>query len=179
MKQKRSILTCPTRSRVSKAEGFTLIEVILALAVGSVILTGAVLSIYSIMVGTGRGNSQTVALTDIDQASLAIKKDLLMTQTTDLGATPKSSANLTWTDFTSFGSSNQTKNHSSAYTLSGNQLRRTYDGTLSIVGRKVTSVSFTQSGNFVTVVITANGGGTANQTQTLRFSSHIRMEAIE
>ena len=91
---------------LNRVEGFTLIEMLLALAVGGIILTGAVLSIYTIMVTTGRSSSQVVALTDINRATLAIKNDLLMAQTTDLvDGVPKSSANLTWIDYTSsFGS---------------------------------------------------------------------------
>jgi hypothetical protein len=135
-----------------------------------------VATLYSILVTTGRGSQQVLALTDIDQAALSIKKDLLMAQTTNLNATPQSTANMTWIDYTtSFGSANHTE-HSAIYSLSGNQLLRNYDGTVSIVARRVTSVSFTQSDNFVTISITTTGGGTPVQTETVRFNSHMRTE---
>ncbi len=164
-----------------REKGFTLVELLLALAVGSVILTGAVLSIYSILVNTDRGNGKVVALMDINRAALAIKNDLLMAQTTDLvDGVPKNSANLTWFDYTSsFGSAFQTE-HSASYSLSGRQLRRTYDDSVSIVGRKVTDISFTQSGKSVTVVISTSSNTTlASGIETLNFSIHLRSEVVE
>ena len=167
-----------------REKGFTLVELLVALAVGSVILTGAVLSIYSIMVTNVRGNGQVVALTDINRAALAIKNDLLMAQTTDLvDGVPKSSANLTWYDYTSsFGSAFGT-DHSASYSLAGRQLRRTYDGTVSIVGRNVTSISFTQSvtqtGKAVTVIISTGNTTLASGIETLNFSVHLRSEEVE
>ena len=173
---------------LSKTEGFTLIELVLALAVGSIVLTGAVLSIYSILVTTGRGSDQAVALTDINQAALAIRNDLLMAQATDfVDGVPKSTAELTWTDYTSsFGSANYTS-HSSVYALSGKQLRRTYDGTTSIVGRNVVAISFTQSTEFaqdanrvkVAVTISTNNTTSPSQLETVQFSVHLRPEEVQ
>jgi len=168
-----------------REKGFTLIELLVALAVGSVILTGAVLSIYSIMVTNVRGNGQVVALTDINRAVLAIKNDLLMAQTTDLvDGVPKSSANLTWYDYTSsFGSAFGT-DHSASYSLADGELRRTYDGVVvSIVGRHVTSISFTQSltetGKAVTVIISSGNATLGSGVETLNFSVHLRSEEVE
>ncbi|MBI2850734.1 MAG: prepilin-type N-terminal cleavage/methylation domain-containing protein [Chloroflexi bacterium] len=165
--------------RAGKSEGFTLIELVLALAVGSVILTGAVMSIYSVLVTTGRGTSQTVALTDINRAALAIKNDLRMAQTTDfLDGVPKSSANLTWVDYTSSFGGTGSASHSSAYVLSGKELWRNYDGTNSIVGRNVTSISFTQSGKAITVVISSGNATALSGIETITFSAHLRPEAL-
>ena len=163
-----------------REKGFTLIELVLALAVGSVILTGAVMSIYNVLVTTGRGSNQVVALTDINRAALAIKNDLLMAQTTDLvDGVPKSSANMTWYDYTSsFGSAFGT-DHSASYSLAGGELRRTYDGVVSIVGRHVTSISFTQTGKAVTVIISSGNAILASGVETLNFSVHLRTEEVE
>jgi len=163
-----------------REKGFTLIELVLALAVGSIVLTGAVLSIYSILVTTGRGSHQTVALTDINRAALVIRNDLLMTQTTDLvDGVPKSSANLTWIDYTtSFGGDGSTS-HSSIYTLAGKQLQRNYDGTVGIVGRNVTSISFTRSGQAVTVIIATSNTTPPSGIETIKFSVHLRPEEIQ
>ncbi len=161
-----------------RQQGFTLIEILVVMAVSSVILTGAVFSIYQVMVGTDRSNSQVVTLTDINVAVLAIKKDLLMTQHTDLTDNVSSSANLTWIDYTSFASANES-NHFSSYTLSGTELRRNYDDVVSIVGRRITSIDFTQNGRVVSVVITATGPGIQQRSQTLEFSGHIRAEVVE
>lgn len=162
-----------------RKRGFTLIELLVAMAVGGLVMTAAIGIIYQILSGTPRTNSQVIALADVNQAAMAIKNDLMMAKTTDLNSTPKSSANLSWIDYSSFESANNTP-HASIYTLSGTQLRRTNEhGTVSIVGRRVASINFTQSGQLVTVVITASGGGASPQTATVRFSAHIRPEELE
>ena len=160
-----------------KQKGFTLFELLVALAISSVILLGLVLSIHHIVVGTDRNTSQTVALADVNQAALAIKRDLQMAQYSDLTSFPQSSALFTWTDYTSFPTGNKT--HSSSYMLSGNNLLRTYDGTQSIVGRNITSVSFskdTQNERIVNVIITSTGPGAAKEEDTLEFSVCLRSE---
>ncbi|MFC2048542.1 type II secretion system protein J [Chloroflexota bacterium] len=165
-----------------RQKGFTLVEILVVTAVGSVILMGVLLSISQVLVGTDRSKSQVIALTDIAHAARSIKKDLIMTQTTDLtdgNPIPQSSATLAWVDYTSFGSENTTSSHSSSYSLSGTQLQRTYDGVESIVGRNITSVGFTQNGKVIDVVITATGPGAARREETLKFSVYIRAEEVE
>ena len=162
-----------------KQKGFTLIELLVALAVGGLVIMSAVAVIYQVMWGTSRTNSQVVALTDVHQAALRLKKDLEMTQTTDLtDGYPQDSATLSWTDYTSFDPE-ENKDHSSSYELLGNELQRTYDGTTSIVGRNITSVNFTQDGRVINVVITATEGDVTPRSETLEFSVYLRGAGIE
>ena len=58
-----------------KQRGFTLIEILVVMAVGGIILAGIVLSVQQVFLGTARSNSRVVALTDIDRVVLSIKKD--------------------------------------------------------------------------------------------------------
>jgi len=163
-----------------KQKGFTILELLLALAVSGILLTGAVMGIHQIAWGTDRSNSQVVALTDAEQAAFAITKDLMVTQETSLvDGSPvlQSSVNLTWIDYTGFSSSNSTS-HSSKYTLAGTELRRNYDGTESIVSRHITYLGFTQEGRFVNVVITSTGPGVRQRSETLEFSVLTRAEEI-
>lgn len=157
--------------------GFTLIELLVTLAIGSVVLIGVFLSIYQIITSTDRNASMATALADVSQASRAIKRDLMMTQITDLvdGEPPQNSVNLSWTDYTGFSSANGS-NHYSTYTLSGTRLLRVYDGVTSIVGRNVTSVSFSKSGPVISVNITSTGPPAAKSTENLYFTSVIRTE---
>ncbi len=161
-----------------KSQGFTLIELALALAIGAVVLSGAVLTIFQVLVTTDKANQKVVALTDIDRAVLSIKNDLMMAQVTNLNNVAKNSASMNWTDYTSFGSTNQT-NHNVSYNLSGKQLHRTYDGVNETVGRNVTAISFTQSGKLVTVTISTSNSTSLRQVETLTFSSHIRAEELQ
>ena len=163
-----------------RQKGFTLVEVLVVMAVGGVIMMGIVLAIHQVVWGTDRSNSQVVALTNVAHAARSIKKDLIMTQNTDLtDGVPQSSVTLTWIDYTSFASGNETSSHSSSYTLSGTQLQRTYDGTESIVGRNITSIGFTQDGRVINVVITATGPGASQRNETLKFSVYRRTEEVE
>ena len=166
-----------------KQAGFTLIELLVTLAIGSVILVGASMSLQQIVWGTGRNNSQVVALTNVNQAALAIKKDLMMTQSTNLpdpdeDPNPQSSVTLSWTDYTGFSSENSTS-HNCQYTLSGTVLQRTYDGVVSIVGRHITDLGFTQNGRVINVTITATGPSVPQRSATVEFSGFIRAEVIE
>ncbi len=162
-----------------RQKGFTLVELLVVLAVGSVILVGALLTIHQVILSTGRTNSQVVALTEVNRAALRIKKDLMMTQNSNLDAVPQSSVSLSWIDYTNFGSENATSFHSSGYDLSGTHLVRTYDSKESIVGRNITSVNFTQDGRVVNVVITATGSSVPQRSETLEFSSYLRAAEIE
>jgi len=162
-------------------KGFTLIELLVALAVGAVIMMGIVISIHQVVWGTSRSNSLVVALVDVNHATLSIKKDIQMAQNTDLtdgDPIPQSSVTLTWTDFTGFEGSDN-KIHYSTYTLSGTELHRDYDGTVSIVSRHITSVGFTQNDRTVTVNITATGPGFLERIETLKFSMQMRPEVAE
>jgi len=164
-----------------KQKGFTLIELLVALAVGGLVIMSALGVIYQVMWGTSRTNSQVVALTDVHQAALRLKKDIVMAQTTDLtDGVPQDSATLSWTDYTSFGDLEpEERIHASSYELLGNELQRTYDGTTSIVGRNITSVNFSQDGRVINVVITATEGDVTPRSETLEFSVYLRTLGIE
>lgn len=164
-----------------RQKGFTLVELLVALGVSATLIVGALLTFHQIVLGTTRSNSQVVALTEVHQAALSIKKDIYMAQNTNLvdgELVPQSSVGLNWIDCTSF-EPEEYRNHSSTYALSGTQLLRTYDGTVSVVGRHITSVGFTQNNRFVNVSITATGPGVIQRRETLEFSVRMRPEEVE
>ena len=162
-------------------KGFTLIEILVAMAIGGMVITGVVVSIFQVSWGNIRTNDQVVALTDINWATLWLKKDLQMAQSTTLtngNPVPENSVTLGWTDFTSF-EEEENKNHSSAYALSGTELVRTYDGTPRTIGKYITYIGFTQNDKAITVVITATAPGTSQRTETLKFTVQARTETEE
>ncbi len=162
-----------------RQKGFTLIELLVALAVGGLVIVSAVGVIYQVMWGTARTNSQVVTLTDVHQAALRLKKDIVMAQSADFDLPDGSAVTLSWTDYTSFDPE-ENKDHSSAYNLlSDGVLQRTYDGTTSIVGRNITYVNFTQNGRVINVVITATEGDFTPRSETLEFSVYLRTLGIE
>ena len=163
--------------------GFTLIEIMAVMAVGGMIMTVALLSIYQVVWGSARTNDQVSALTDVNYASLWIKKDLQMAQYTDLteGVPQQSSVSLRWTDNTGFVEEEEDRSHSANYTLSGTELVRTYDGgTPRVVGRYISDIWFTQEGRVITCSITATGPGILEREEMLGFSivTHMRTEEL-
>ena len=172
-----------------KQKGFTLIELLVALAVGGLVMMGAVAAIYQVFWGTSRTNTQVIVLTDVHQAALRLKKDLVMTQlgkgdfpsdgTTVITLTPGGpTATLGWTDYTNF-EEGENKDHASSYALVGNELQRTYDDTTSIVGRNITYLNFTQDGRVINVVITATTGDMTPRSETLEFSVYLRGQGLQ
>jgi len=167
-----------------RQKGFTLIEVLVAMAVGGVLMMGVVASIFGVATGTSRSNSQGIVLTDVNRAAWHITKDLQMANSTGITAgesvvlSPESSVTLRWTDYTSaFEPEGAEKNHTSKYSLTDNgELVRTYDSTPpSIVGRHIKSLRFTQQEEWgVNVVIIATGPTTQQRSKTLEFSVHMR-----
>ena len=163
-------------------KGFTLIEILVAMAVGGMIMAVALLSIYQIVWGTARSNDQVAALTDVNYAALWLKYDLQMAQSTNLtdgDPVPQESVRLSWNDNTGWTAENESA-HSTTYTLSDTDLLRTYDGNVKIVGRYIASIGFTQNGGVVNVDITATGPGILERAEPLGFSvlTHMRPEAI-
>ena len=150
------------------------------MAVGGIVMAGIVLTIFQVSWGSVRTNDQVVALTDVNYATLWLKKDFQMAQSTSLtdGAPPQSSVTLSWTDFTGWATE-ETRDHSSTYALSGTELRRTYDGTVRVVGRHITSIGFTQNGRVVTIVITDTGPGVSQRVETLKFTVQMRTEGVQ
>lgn len=160
-----------------KQKGFTLVEVLVVVAVSSVLMTGLLLSMHNVLWGTGRSNNQVVALTEVNNAALQIKRDLQMAQETDMtDNVSQSSVWLSWIDFTSFEEGTHT--HSCSYALSGTDLLRTYDSTVGIAGRNITYLSFTKDDQTVNVVITATGSKAPQRSETLEFSVHLRSVGV-
>jgi prepilin-type N-terminal cleavage/methylation domain-containing protein len=166
-----------------KQKGFTLIEILAVMAVSSMVMAVALLTIYQIVWGTERSSDQVMALTDAHYAAMWLKWDLQMAQDTNLvdgDPVPKSSVSLGWIDNTGFVAANESA-HSSNYTLSGTELIRNYDGTTKIVGKHISSIGFIQNGSVVTCNLTATGPGIPERTENVEFSviTHMRSEEAQ
>lgn len=161
-----------------KQSGFTLIEVLVVVAISGVIVTGAFAALQQTMRGTFSNNSRTVVLSDINNAALYIRRDIQMAQETTLpvDGTPRNSVTFDWYDFTLFEADNIS--HSVAYTLSDTNLLRNYDDTTSIIGRHITNISFSQDGEFISVSVTANVSGWQAKSKTLNFTIYMRGKGI-
>ena len=161
-----------------RQRGFTLIEVLVALAIGGVLLMGGLLTVNQILVSTGRSNSQVIVLDEVHRAALQIKKDIQAYSTADLTDLQSGNTTFSWTDQTGFELEDE-RSHYSTYSLSDTELVRTFDNTTSILGRSIESLSFTENGRYVDVVITATSSTFPPRSETLTFSVYRRSEGVQ
>lgn len=153
--------------------GFTLIEVLVILAIGSVLLVGAFVSVNQVVVSTRRSNSQVVVLDEVHRAALRIKKDIQAHTSADLTDLQSGNVTFSWIDNTGFAPEDE-RNHNSIYSLSGTELVRTFDDVPSILGRHIESLSFTGNGTYIYVVITATSSTFPPRSETLGFRVYKR-----
>jgi len=159
--------------------GFTLLELLVGLAVGSVLLLAALLSINQILVSTGRSNSQVVVLDEVHRAALRIKKDIQAHTSANLTDLQYGPTTFSWIDQTGFVPPEDERDHNSIYSLSGTELVRTFDDTPGILGRHITSLSFTDNGTYVYVVITATSSTFPPRSETLSFRVYQRTWEVQ
>jgi len=150
-------------------KGFTLVEMLVALAVGSIILSSLLLSVFNIQVTNQRDNLRGIAVTEIHRAALQIKKDLQSHTTANVSDLQVAPTTLEWIDETGYTSANES-HQSSSYSLSGKILSRNFQGVTTILGRNIESVIFSDNGTHINVAITANKSKRPEYSETLFFS---------
>jgi len=145
--------------------GFTLVELLVALAitstVGSVVSTG----IHQVFTNHARSTAHMAAIADVENAIHYLSRDVQQAQVLDLGASAGFPLNLTWVDWG--GVVNQV-----TYTIVGDELQRAYSTggapTTRVVARHIdpanTALDF-QLGVF-DFRITSWVGGTRPSTET-------------
>ncbi len=133
--------------------GMTLVETIMAAAI-TVMLAGVLGSaIFQFMQGTEEGNDQFRALHDVQNAGYWITLDGKRAETSNLveGAQPVDGMTLSWTD--------GGQAHTVVYALSGNDLQRNHNGTITLVARHVSSVGFSTSQGIITATVASSPDG--------------------
>jgi len=134
-----------------KQKGATLLELLAAMAITALILTGVVGLIFQEFSGTATAKTSVTVAHEIGNAARWLSQDGMMAESTNLveGAHPADNLTLTWIERRDFSDIP----HSSSYYLEGAQLRREYDGTMTTVARDISKVEFSQAGNLLTVSI--------------------------
>ncbi len=97
-----------------RQKGFTLLEMLVALGIGSASLLAGVGLIFQVFYTTLDIRSSNIILTELDVSSIQIKKDLYMTHDTDLtNGVPQNSIYLEWTNYLSSDNSSIGQQYSS------------------------------------------------------------------
>ena len=127
--------------------GMTLIEILIALSISTVIMGGLAASIYAITNVTGRGNAEITLLRDIQSASHWISNDARMASDITLtGGVPANGIVLDWND-------SQGNSHSCNITRMGRELIRSFNGTSTVIAWNVSSVEFSMNDDVLTYTL--------------------------
>lgn len=163
-------------------KGLTLIELLVAMAVGGMLLGVLVPSIFQTTRGTVLTTVEVTALNNVENAAHWINKDVRMAKETNLqeevplvNPTPESPLTLNWTDWTDWVQE-EFRDHSCAYWLEGTDLQRNYDGTVTRVARYISDIEFSQSGTLITVTITSTPEGVPERSEKRTYRIYLRPE---
>lgn len=161
-------------------KGFTLLEVLVTLVVGTVILFGVVGAIFMVMRGVPEIREEAVVLADIERAAHWLNRDVPMGRDIDLvdAAPPVAQMTITWLDYTKAADLEESVSHSVSYTWSPGtgELERNYDGLITIVGTRLTNVGFSLNDRSVTVTLTSSINEESGATVTRAYKILMRGE---
>lgn len=139
---------------ISNQKGFTLIEVILDLAISGLMMGALIPCLFQINRSTGNITDNMTGMLQVQNAGNWINRDVKLAAAIDLveGAPPVDSLAIEWTDI--FNGSSQ--EHTVQYFIVDETLKRSYDGMVISVAQFITNLEFSLSGSVVTVDITCS-----------------------
>ena len=161
--------------RLSRSQkGFTLVELMIVIALTGIISTAAAMSIHQVLTGTALSNDLNTAINQVRNAGYWISRDAQMAQSVDHNPGDPKFFELTWTDW------DDSELHTISYSLESipaglNKLKRSEtdnNGTTQTfiaqhIKSKEEGVTWCQwDGEVLTVTITAQVGG---KTETRTF----------
>ena len=139
---------------IRRQDGFTLVEVLIALGIAAMITGALSTAIFQILDRSARGGETVRALNDIQNAGQWLYLDGERAETTDLieNDPPVSSMVLNWVA--------DSVSHTASYSISGTELVRDHNGAVTTVARYVSNADFAISNRLITVNLTSTPGNT-------------------
>ena len=161
--------------------GFTLLELIVGLAVAGLVMPLIASTIFQLTKGTEQITARTVATADVASLAPWLHRDLAVARTivdpatlaplVDCTTGTQPSIRVSWTDQTSWGAADP--EHYAEYTIEPGTtvLMREYDGVVGVVARHVTDLAFCQdTSGIVQLDVTSTVQGMSAITKSLSFS---------
>ena len=139
---------------IRRQDGFTLVEILVALGIAALITSVLGTAIFQILDRSARGGETVRALNDIQNAGQWLYLDGERAETTDLvdNFPPVDRMRLDWVA--------DGVSHTATYTISGTELERDHNGTVTTVARYVSNAEFSISNRLITVSLTSTPGST-------------------
>ena len=177
----KRLLSASLKKLLRSQQGFSYVEISLALGIMGVIGPIIVVSLYQMQNVTAQGSSKLTTEADSRTLLQWLTKDLRMAQTTDLidggpavscqAMAPDPCISVSWTDHYGDASSS----HAASYALVGREVRRTYDGTTHTVARNVEVLELSLLNKLVTVSLTSESiewPGTSKESTHFLYLRH-------
>ena len=149
-------------------KGLTLVEVIVAAGIAALVVGALGTAIHQFIMTSERGNDKLRALHDVQNAAYWLTLDGERAEATNLvnGAPAAGRMTLSWT---SGG-----QDHTSTFSLSGTELKRDHNGTITTVARHVSSVGFSIAAQLLTVTITSTPEGRVGINEQATYKIWLR-----
>jgi prepilin-type N-terminal cleavage/methylation domain-containing protein len=137
--------------RQDSQKGATLLELVVGMAIFGMIAIGTVTLLNNEVTGTAAARASVTTSDQIRGAARWLCQDGSMAESTNLvdGAQPVDNLALSWVE--RYECINLP--HTCSYTLSGDELRRDYDGTVTTVAQYISGIKFSQTGDVLIVSI--------------------------
>ena len=153
---------------LSREDGLTLVEMLVAVAISSMVAAGLATALHQFLTTSERTRVAQAALHDVQNTGHWLNIDGKMATSTDLadGSPASDAMTLTWTV--------DAVVHNTTYFQDGTELRRDYDGAVISVARNVTDVNFSRSGRLITVNLESSPPGRWNVSKNATFNIWVR-----
>ena len=153
--------------------GFTMIEILVGMALTGILITGIVLTIFQVNIGTAQNENNMYALRQVQTAGYYVSRDTLQARCIDLGIDSGFPLTLSWFDPAT------SENHSVKYSYNSTTryLTRTdliSNSTIRVAEGIDSTLSFTENGTgyfILNVTASMSGYQPASATRTYEIES--------
>lgn len=160
--------------------GFTLLELVIGMAVAGLVMPLIASSVFQLTKGTEQISARTVATADVANLAPWLHRDLAVAQTIvdpatlapliDCTSGTQPSIRVLWTDQTGWGAADPDHYAEYAIVPGTTVLTREYDGAVGVVARHVTGLAFCEdAAGLVRLDVNSTVQGTTAYTRSLSF----------
>lgn len=160
--------------RDKEQTGFTLVEILIAMAVSATILGGVLTAVVLVGDVSKQNSNRATVIANVQNVGRWIGRDLKMAQTVTVGEDARFPLSLDWIDAGGVS-------HNVTYTLADGLLTRLKDGSSSVIARFIdeeqTSVTWDATSMRLIVTIAAAAGSESSQRQSASAVYEIAMRS--